>query len=35
MDLMSQVMSLPEYKDAPRVFVIVDNGSDPIPRVSR
>jgi transposase len=23
MDLMSQVMSLPEYKDAPRVFVIV------------
>jgi hypothetical protein len=28
MDLMSQVMSLPEYKDAPRVFVIVDNGSD-------
>jgi predicted phosphoribosyltransferase len=25
---MSQVMSLPEYKDAPRVFVIVDNGSD-------
>jgi hypothetical protein len=28
MDLMSRVMSLPEYKDAPRVFVIVDNGSD-------
>jgi hypothetical protein len=28
MDLMSQVMSQPEYKDAPRVFVIVDNGSD-------
>jgi transposase len=28
MDLMSQVMSLPEYKDAPQVFVIVDNGSD-------
>jgi hypothetical protein len=28
MDLMSQVMSRPEYKDAPRVFVIVDNGSD-------
>jgi len=28
MDLMSQVMSLPAYKDAPRVFVIVDNGSD-------
>jgi transposase len=27
-DLMSQVMSLPEYKGAPRVFVIVDNGSD-------
>ena len=28
MNLMGQVMSLPEYKDAPRVFVIVDNGSD-------
>jgi transposase len=28
MDLIGQVMSLPEYKDAPRVFVIVDNGSD-------
>jgi transposase len=28
MDLMGQVMSLPEYKDAPRVFVIADNGSD-------
>jgi transposase len=28
MDLMTQVMSQPEYKDAPRVFVIVDNGSD-------
>jgi transposase len=28
MDLMSQVMKRPEYKDAPRVFVIVDNGSD-------
>lgn len=28
MDLMSQVMSQPEYADAPRVFVIVDNGSD-------
>jgi transposase len=28
MDLMSKVMSRPEYKDAPRVFVIVDNGSD-------
>ena len=27
-DLMSQVMSRPEYKEAPRVFVIVDNGSD-------
>ena len=28
MDLMGQVMSQPEYKDAPRVFVVVDNGSD-------
>jgi transposase len=28
MDLMGQVMSLPEYNGAPRVFVIVDNGSD-------
>src|SRR5580704_2838053 len=28
MDLMGQVMSRPEYKDAARVFVIVDNGSD-------
>jgi hypothetical protein len=28
MDLMSQVKKRPEYKDAPRVFVIVDNGSD-------
>jgi transposase len=28
MDLMSQVMTRPEYQDAPRVFVIVDNGSD-------
>jgi transposase-like protein len=28
MDLMSQVMTRPEYKQAPRVFVIVDNGSD-------
>jgi transposase len=28
MDLMSQVMNQPEYKHAPRVFVIVDNGSD-------
>jgi transposase len=27
-DLMGQVMSRPEYKQAPRVFVIVDNGSD-------
>jgi transposase len=27
-DLIGQVMSRPEYKDAPRVFVIVDNGSD-------
>jgi hypothetical protein len=27
-DLIGQVMTLPEYKDAPRVFVIVDNGSD-------
>ena len=27
-DLMSQVMTRPEYKHAPRVFVIVDNGSD-------
>ena len=27
-DLMSQVMSQLPYKDAPRVFVIVDNGSD-------
>jgi transposase len=27
-DLMSKVMTRPEYKDAPRVFVIVDNGSD-------
>ena len=26
MDLMSQVMSLPEYNDPPRVFVIADNG---------
>ena len=26
-DLIGQVMSRPEYKDAPRVFVIVDNGS--------
>ena len=28
MDLAGQVMACPEYKDAPRVFVIVDNGSD-------
>ena len=28
MDLMTRVMSQPPYKDAPRVFVIVDNGSD-------
>jgi hypothetical protein len=28
MDLMSQVMKRPEYTGAPRVFVIVDNGSD-------
>ena len=28
MNLIGQVMSRPEYKDAPRVFVIVDNGSD-------
>jgi transposase len=28
MDLMGQVMNRPEYKNAPRVFVIVDNGSD-------
>ena len=28
MDLAGQVMARPEYKDAPRVFVIVDNGSD-------
>jgi transposase len=28
MDLIGQVMNHPEYKDAPRVFVIVDNGSD-------
>jgi transposase len=28
MDLMGQVMRRPEYKEAPRVFVIVDNGSD-------
>jgi transposase len=28
MDLAGQVMARPEYKDAARVFVIVDNGSD-------
>jgi transposase len=28
MDLIGQVMSRPEYQDASRVFVIVDNGSD-------
>ena len=28
MDLVGQAMARPEYKDAPRVFVIVDNGSD-------
>ena len=28
MDLMGEVMSRPEYKNAPRVFVIVDNGPD-------
>ena len=28
MGLMDQVLRRPEYKDAPRVFVIVDNGSD-------
>jgi transposase len=28
MDLAAHVMSRPEYKNAPRVFVIVDNGSD-------
>ena len=28
MDLAGQVMERPEYKNAPRVFVIVDNGSD-------
>jgi hypothetical protein len=27
MDLMDQVMNRPEYKHAPRVFVLVDNGS--------
>lgn len=28
MDLAAQVMARPQYKHAPRVFVIVDNGSD-------
>jgi transposase len=28
MDLVGQVMARPEYRDAPRVFVVVDNGSD-------
>lgn len=28
MDLVAQVMARPEYKNAPRVLVIVDNGSD-------
>ena len=28
MDLAGQVMARPEYKNAPRVFAIVDNGSD-------
>jgi transposase len=28
MDLVGQVMARPEYREAPRVFVIVDNGSD-------
>ncbi len=28
MNLVSQVMARPEYQNAPRVFVIVDNGSD-------
>ena len=28
MNLMGEVMARPEYKNAPRVFVIVDNGSD-------
>jgi transposase len=28
MDLAGQVMARPEYKNAPRVFIIVDNGSD-------
>jgi transposase len=28
MDLVGQVMARPEYRDAPRVFIVVDNGSD-------
>lgn len=28
MNLVAQVMARPEYKNAPRVFVVVDNGSD-------
>jgi len=28
MDLVGQVMERPEYKNAPRVFIVVDNGSD-------
>jgi hypothetical protein len=28
MDLVGHVMAWPEYRDAPRVFIIVDNGSD-------
>jgi len=28
MNLIGQVMKRPEYQDAPRVFIIVDNGSD-------
>jgi transposase len=27
-DLVGEVMARPEYRDAPRVFVVVDNGSD-------
>jgi transposase len=28
MNLVAEVMARPEYRDAPRVFVVVDNGSD-------
>jgi transposase len=28
MDLVGQVMARPGYRDAPRVFIVVDNGSD-------